>query len=139
MDSVDLIHDGKTVSLRFSWRTIAALREAWGEGYADRVPAAIDRRELPGMADLIAQAAGMTAAEVLDWSPPIIKAVTALQRAWTLAWLGPEALRVVDDERQDSPGPPTAQSILSALRSKLRFGRESVGPNSGTMHRGSPA
>lgn len=128
---------GREAALCFTWSVIAGLRERLGEEYLARVAAGIDQRDVAAMADLVAAASGKTAVEVMEWSPPIIPTVEALQRAWALAWIGPEAVQDVEEaaSTDDEPDPPPARPILSVLRSVLRSASGSGGPSSGALHR----
>lgn len=125
-----LSHDGRTVTLQFTWGVIEAIRAEWGDDYAARMEAALVKSNLPDVAFIIATVAGMPTEDVMKWSPPIAVAGGAINQAWQRAWFGGEA----PAKKDDAANPPKALSMLEALsglRFRLPFARASAGQSSG--------
>lgn len=126
-----LTHDGRSVTLRFTWSAIESVRGAWGDDYAARMSDALEKSILPDLAFLVATTGDMTADAVMEWSPPVTLTAAALTQAWRCAWLGAEAAK----PKADDANPMTALPILSRLLGplgRLRFAPASAGANSGT-------
>jgi hypothetical protein len=125
-----LSHDGRTVTLQFTWGAIEAIRAQWGDDYAARMETALVKSNLPDVACIIATAAGMSVEDVMTWSPPIATTGIAINQAWQLAWFGGEK----PAKKDDPANPPKALSMLEALsglRFRLPFARASGGLSSG--------
>jgi hypothetical protein len=128
---VQLAHTGRTVTLQFTWAVIADLQTAWGpDAYAKRIADALDNRIVPDLAELVARSGGLSADDVMAWSPPLVETATALQEAYAAAWLGPKRLRQVREAAGEEGANPRRQTLLMLL-SRLRSGRGFGGATSG--------
>jgi hypothetical protein len=136
IDAVPLAHAGRTATIRFTWRALTVLQRDWGDEWTRRFVDALSLEKVDDLAELVAIASGMTAEEVMDWSPPTAVTVAALWDAYGLTKLGrkPEA-----DEAEATENPLGARSILSKASALLRFARVSPGPTSGSKPPTPPA
>lgn len=136
LDAVPLAHAGRTATIRFTWRALKVLQRDWGDEWTRRFVDALSLEKVDDLAELVAIASGMTADEVMDWSPPTAVTVAALWDAYGLTKLGkkPEP-----EGEASSENPLMARSILSKASALLRFARVSPGPTSGSKPPTPPA
>lgn len=91
-------HADKSIAIVFDWGVIAHMQATYGKPqYMITVAHAIRDRDVLVMADLVSRASGqaqgrpgaMTPIEVMQWSPPLVTIVEAIETAWLLALFGP--------------------------------------------------
>lgn len=129
LDAVLLTHAGRTATLRFTWRALHVLQRDWGDDWRERLFVALDKEKPDDMAALIALLSGMTADEVMDWSPPLTMAGQACMDAYAILKLG---RKDVEAGEHDPANPLKGVSLLSRMSAALRFAQGWVGGSSGT-------
>lgn len=129
--SVPLTHAGRTLTVCFNLRAIAAVQSAYGkETYLERVAYVLKHRDAEGLAFLVAlSTTGETADKILDWSPPLVPMAEAVQVSFLLAMHGPTMTR---EEAVGAADPRKAHAITSLKQLLQRFMPVSRGPKSGT-------
>lgn len=137
IDAVQLVHAGRTATLRFSWRVLRVMQRDWGaDEWSQRFVEALNKEKADDMAEAIALMSGLSVDEVLDWSPPTALAAQAMWDAYGILKMGQKSDATGDDA---SPNPLKARSILSTASAALRFVQGLAGPNSGNKPPTQPA
>lgn len=138
IDAVQLVHAGRTVTVRFTWRALETLQREWGEGWGERFVTACTTENVADLAELMAVATGMTADEVKDWCPPTQMTAQALWDAYAFVKLGRK-----DSEAEAGENDPANPRLMLGMASKasavLRYVRGLAGRRSGTVHPTPPA
>lgn len=75
-------------NLRFSYAEIAKLQAIHGDEFLDRVQEALDKKRVVALCELLAIASGNDRSKVMEDSPAILPAISALTVAWMIAWRG---------------------------------------------------
>jgi hypothetical protein len=85
-------------NLRFGYAEIAKLQALHGEQFLDRVQEALDKKQVNAVCELLAIASGNDRAKVMQDSPAILPAISALTVAWMVAWRGSAEQTPPDDD-----------------------------------------
>ncbi len=86
-------------NLRFGYAEIAKLQALHGEQFLDRVQDALDKKQVNAVCELLAIASGNDRSKIMEDSPAILPAISALTVAWMIAWRGSaEQTPPTDDE-----------------------------------------
>lgn len=136
---VRLHHAGKSITLIFHWGVIAGMQKDYGKPqYLRTIAEAIQTRDVLVMSDIISRGSGvaegregaMTPIEVMQWSPPLISTVEAVETAWLLASFGP-TMAPEDQKNAEEKKLATKKKTRWMQRINQLFGLGSDGINFG--------
>lgn len=117
--SVKFSFEGGSYNVRFNYAAVAKLQAIYGEDFIDIVGDAINKKKITAICAVMSIATDIDREQIMETSPPIIPAITALDRAWAAAWHGSAIQTPMTDEEEEEEGDGKKRNGLLTLWRKL--------------------